>query len=683
MTILPENRSVDLNLCDGSKRQVIFQIENTLYRNFIELQTKDQQRKFQFIERHALAEAISEVSDGVLILQSDTDEFGLIEIAARLKRLFHDRLRIILLSADYKIASHADGVIDSFIQYPVSLKALLDVIDSKYEITRRVLLIDDSRLVHSTIVGPLKDAGYEVFQAYNGAEGVEMARAIRPRVIICDVEMPELNGFDACAAIRNSPGGGETHIIMSSSLGSAADQQRGFSVGVDEYITKPVVIEELIDRLDRALRRSNTGRENVLVLERDDTLARNIIKALIKHGFRPHHATSIRAGLRLLSRINCDLALVEIEPEDGSVIDFFKGLKTLKSECRPDTVILAARESHADTRMVINAGASSLISKPFSADKMLALIERTLADRRAQRERAQLQRYVSKASIRMALEKSILSGDTATTRADRKLATIFFSDIVNFTSRCERNTPQHIVQQVNKLFDVMTRIIMENNGDIDKFMGDACMAFWLDDGSFSTCEKSIDAMLKMRHALEEMNRCSPILSEEPISIRIGMNTGDVILCDIGAAEARIDLTIIGDSVNVASRLESASKQYGVDNLISEGTLSHTGSRYAARIIDRLKVKGKHDAISCFDVIDFSDRCDAKQFELIETFESGFCAYRDGLFEKALGLFKESERLEPVQIESQINPSRLYIRRCKKFISTPPQNWDGIWDMAVK
>lgn len=683
MIAAPDNRSLQNSSDHRSERSIIFHVENELYRRYLETHLKNQGREFQFIDRPALAEAISQMSEGILILQSDSDEYGLIEIAARLKRLFLDKLRIVLLSADHSISIHADGVVDAFLQYPVSIPELLEVAESKNEVSRRVLLIDDSRLVHSTIVGPLREAGYEVFQAYDGAEGVEMARELKPRLIICDVEMPRLNGFEACAAIRNLAELGETYIIMSSSLGSAADQQRGFEAGVDEYITKPVIIEELIDRLDRALRQPNAGRENILILEKDESLARNIIKALIKHGFRPHHATSIKAGLRTLSRINCDLAISEIEPQDGSIIDLLKGLKALNADRRPDAIILAARESHTDARMVMNAGASGVISKPFSADKMLAMIERSLADRRAQRERAQLQRYVSKASIRMALEKSVMSGDAAAARADRKAATILFSDIVNFTARCERNTPRQVVEQVNTLFDVMTRVIMESDGDIDKFMGDACMAFWLEDGSHSSCKKSLDAMLTMRQALKEMNETSTLLASDPIAIRIGINTGEVILCDIGAAEARVDLTIIGDSVNVASRFESAAKQYGVDNLISEATLAPFHSRYASRIIDRVRVKGKLEALSCYELFNFSGQASANERELIENFEAAFLAYTEGRFEKAIKLFRECDELEAIQQEGVNNPSRLYIRRCHKLTLEPPKNWDGIWHLTDK
>jgi len=683
VTIVKNLQHIDSRLQAEADRSIILHVENTLYQRFLENHLKKAERSFQFVDRLSLAEAISQTSEGVLILQSDNDEYGLIEIAARLKRLFLDKLRIILLSTDYRMSTHSEGVVDAFIQYPVTLEEILIAVDARNEISRRVLLIDDSRLVHTTIVGPLREAGYEVFQAFDGQEGVDMARQVRPRLIICDVEMPRLNGFEACKEIRNSEESGDAYIIMSSSLGSAADQQRGFEAGVDEYITKPVIIDELINRLNRALRQPNAGRENILVVEKDDSLARNIMKALAKHGFRPHYAPTIRAMARVLARINCDLAICEIKPQDGSIIDLFKTLDLLSADRRPDVIVLAERDNHADARMVMNVGASGVINKPLSSDNMLALIERSIADRRAQRERTQLQRYVSKASVRMAIEKSVMSGDTAAARADRKKATILFTDIVGFTSRCERYTPRQVVEQVNTLFEVMTRVIMENDGDIDKFIGDACMAFWLDDGSYQSCQKSLDALLIMRKALKDMNETSSILSQDPISLRIGVNVGDVILCDIGAVEARVDLTIIGDAVNLAARCESACKQYGVENLISGETLERCRERYAARIIDRVRVKGKDKPVICYELIEFADKASSQVNKLIDIFEAGFSSYTMGDFEEALKFFTKSDLLEPLQSEGEVNPSRLYIDRCETLIADRPKKWDGIWQLASK
>jgi adenylate cyclase len=224
-------------------------------------------------------------------------------------------------------------------------------------------------------------------------------------------------------------------------------------------------------------------------------------------------------------------------------------------------------------------------------------------------------------------------------------------------------------------------VIMESGGDIDKFMGDACMAFWLDEGGEAFCRNALDAVLRLRLALREMNQTSKLLSSDPIAIRIGLNTGDVILCDIGAVEARVDLTIISDAVNLASRFESASKQYGVDNLISESTLQPVRTEYAARIIDRVRVKGKESAASCFELFNRRGEESVRERELIETFEAGFAAYCAGDFVRAATCFEDSARLEANPRD--VHPSQVYLGRCAELRNNPPKDWDGVWRLSTK
>ncbi len=159
-------------------------------------------------------------------------------------------------------------------------------------VIRRILVIDDSKLVHNHLTPPLKKAEYEVFGVYNGQDGLEKAKTLNPDLIICDIEMPKMNGFEVCAAIRNTPEIHDTYIIMSSTLSSSSDQQKGFEAGVDEYIIKPVVIPELLDRIQKVFRSNLVGREHILILEPDGKVASNISKSLIKQGF-----TTQRRGL--------------------------------------------------------------------------------------------------------------------------------------------------------------------------------------------------------------------------------------------------------------------------------------------------------------------------------------------------------------------------------------------------
>jgi DNA-binding response OmpR family regulator len=664
--------------------RTILSIEDPLYRRYLEIELAGEHgASVVSVGLDRLPEAVAEDPESVLLLQSDTAEPEILEVARRFRRVFADKIRILILSADYATEEEAISSADSFLHYPASATQVRDALKRLGDRTRRILVIDDSRLVHSHLVPPLKAEGYEVAEAFDGQEGLDLARQLAPDLVITDIEMPKLNGFDVSAGIRATPEIAGTYVIMSSTLGSAADQQKGFASGVDEYIIKPVVIPELLDRIRKVFRSGLSGREIVLVVDRDEQLVGNIGKSLIKQGFVTRSAATIRQAMRTLRRASIDVVISATDFTDGNVIDLFANIRLLPESGRPDVLIMTGRDSPADAKMVTNAGAAGILSKPFTMDGLLAAVERAVANRRARIERGQLEKYVSKASLRMALEKSILGGAKSIARADRKRASVFFSDIANFTARCERYNPREIVTQINTLFDTMTRVIVANEGDIDKFIGDACMAFWMSDDPLVAAERSLRTVVTLRQALAEMNAKDPVLSKDPIMIRMGINSGEVVLCDIGSVDARIDLTIIGDVVNVASRLESASKQYGLDNLIGESTILPFIERFGARVIDWVRVKGKSEPVACYELLGLKSELTQAQQDLVRTFEAGMKLYRDGMFLDALSAFMVSERLERNQRANDKNPSRIFQKRCKELAANPPRDWEGVWELLSK
>lgn len=658
-------------------------IENQLYKNYLTKALKTfSSYNVLFIDKTTIANAVAENSNVILILQSDDAEYQLIEIASKLKRVFSNEIKIIFLSLDYILEPEISAVVDKFLQFPLLAEDLVDAAIQIVSPNNKVLLIDDSKLVHTTIVGDLDKAGFQVFQAFNGEEGFNKASEVHPGVIICDIEMPKMNGYETCKAIRENKDLVGTHIIMSSTLGSAADQKKGFEVGVDEYITKPVDIPELIERISKVFSKASSGRENIILLDKGTRSIKDMKISLTKQGFNVRETDSIKSAIKSLNRLSGDLVISEIEPKDGSIIDLFHELSFLDKSKAPDILVIVEADGRSDARMAINAGAAGVITKPFTMDALLAQVERSLADRRSRKEKEQLGRYVSKASMRMAIEKAILDNDDKQARADRKSASVFFSDIANFTDRCERYNAKEIVEQINLLFEVMTRVIMKNHGDIDKFIGDACMAFWLDEASISSSDAVLKSILEMQEQIEVMNSEHPILSQDPILVRMGANKGEVILCDIGAADARVDLTIIGDCVNVAARLESASKQYGLTNLISEETVKGNEKKYLCRIVDKVRVKGKIEPLICYELLSVSGSASKKQLELKNLFEMGFRDYQNGEFRTGLAKFQQSKKLE-LDLNSDINPSSVYIDRCQYLINNPPKDWDGIWSLTEK
>ena len=671
-----------MNITNPLSSELILCIENKDFNKYLKSKSDKTDKRIKFLEIENIPRAVADNPDATLILQSDINENIFFDIGKKLKGIFFKELKVIFLSFDYLIKSDALKGFSSFIQAPCSLELIIEEANRLNDHRKRILLIDDSKLVHKNLVGPLKEKGFIVEQAFDGQEGVETALSTKPDLVICDIEMPVMNGFEACAEIRNNKVNQDCYIIMSSTLKSAEDQKKGFAAGVDEYMPKPVIFDDLLERINRSFALQSVLREKILIIDEDEYQAENIASYLNKQGFSTRSCSGISDAQRLIKKFSSDLIISSTSLKDGSIIDVDKICKSEHTNSDLAFIGLFDQDNEGDRRMALNAGAKDTVATPPTAEALAAVVERTLAEIRTERERDQFQRYVSKASFQSALEKSVLSELSLPSRAEKRQAIVFFIDIAQFTGRCERYAPEEIVSQINNMFESITEIITKNDGDIDKFMGDACMSFWFDEGDNQNHDKCMLSILEIQKAIKELNDSDPIMKEDPLKVRMGLNSGDVILCDIGAAKARVDLTMIGDAVNIAARLETACSQYFIDNLVSDSIAKDAKGQFSIRIIDRIKVYGKETPVAVYEIINEVENTSKEEIDLIKHFEKGFEAYTEGKFSAGLKHFQKSKHLE-IDRGYPSNPSDVYIARCKMLEKSPPDNWDGTWSLESK
>ena len=664
------------------KSKLIFCIENKDFKEYLKAINDKTDEQIKFLDIENVPRSVAENPDATLVLQSDVNENIFFDIGKKLKGVFFKELKVIFLSFDYIIKADALKGFSSFIQAPCSLDVIIEEANRLNDNRKRILLIDDSKLVHKNLVGALKEKGFIVEQAFNGQEGVETALSTKPDLVICDIEMPVMNGFEACAEIRNNTATQDCYIIMSSTLKSAEDQKKGFAAGVDEYMPKPVIFDDLLERINRSFALQSVLREKILIIDEDEYQAENISNYLNKQGFSTRTCTGISDAQRLLKKFSSDLIISSTSLKDGSIIDVDKICKSEHTNSDLAFIGLVDQDNEGDRRMALNAGAKDTVATPPTAEALAAVVERTVAEIRTERERDQFQRYVSKASFQSALEKSVLSELSLPSRAEKRQAIVFFLDIAQFTGRCEKYAPEEIVSQINNMFESITEIITKNDGDIDKFMGDACMSFWFDEGENQNHDKCLLSILEIQKAIKELNESDPIMKEDPLKVRMGLNSGDVILCDIGAAKARVDLTMIGDAVNIAARLETACSQYYIDNLVSDSVAKDAHDNFSLRIIDRIKVYGKETPVAVYEIINELENTSQEEKDLIAHFEKGFDAYTKGKFSVGLKHFQKAKPLE-IDRGYPSTPSDVYISRCKILDKTPPEDWDGTWTLESK
>ena len=267
--------------------------------------------------------------------------------------------------------------------------------------------------------------------------------------------------------------------------------------------------------------------------------------------------------------------------------------------------------------------------------------------------------------------------------------TAFFSDIQNFSTFSEQLEPEKMVKLMNEYLTEMTDILLQHQGTLDKYIGDAIVAFYGAPAPLVDQEKkACSTALMMHNKLDELRKKWMKEGDWPDIVyqmqhRIGLNSGQMVTGNMGS-EMRMNYTMMGDTVNLAARLEPAAKQYGVYILVGEKVYEASNDEFAFRFLDFLSVKGKEIPAKTYELIDRKDSIDKRSIELIKTFEEGLDNYFNQKWDHAIKLFKKSINFEDDFPGRNTNPSQVFIDRCNYFKQNPPDlNWDGVWKMTSK
>lgn len=257
--------------------------------------------------------------------------------------------------------------------------------------------------------------------------------------------------------------------------------------------------------------------------------------------------------------------------------------------------------------------------------------------------------------------------------------TAYFSDIAAFSTFSEKMSPTELVNMLNDYLTEMCNVILREDGTIDKFEGDAIIAFWgaptiQEDHARRACHAAID----MRERLGPLNERLVKDGHSAIGVRMGLNTGPMVVGNMGSAQ-RLDYTIMGDAVNLAARLEGANKAYNSGTLISEMTYHACSDHIDARELDRIIVVGKSQPITIYQLLARKGETHGITADLVAQFEKARALYLARDFEAARAAFKLCTSIEPGD-----GPSQTFLARCDQYIaSPPPDDWDGVFVLTQK
>jgi adenylate cyclase len=271
------------------------------------------------------------------------------------------------------------------------------------------------------------------------------------------------------------------------------------------------------------------------------------------------------------------------------------------------------------------------------------------------------------------------STDTDVLGGTSRRATILFSDIRGFTTLTEHLGANGTVAFLNEYFGLMVEVITKYEGMLDKFIGDAIMAaFGLPISHDDDEDRAVQSAIGMIRECQRWSVERVRANQLPVDMGIGINTDMIVSGNIGSAR-RMDYTLIGDGVNVASRLESACKAYSARILISDNTRKMLRGTYRMRDVDHVIVKGKTEPVGVYEILDYHTADTFPDImDVINYFGEGITNYRTGNFTNAIRHFEEALRRHPHD-----KLSKTYIDRCRVLMENPPEDWHGIWEMHEK
>jgi len=289
-------------------------------------------------------------------------------------------------------------------------------------------------------------------------------------------------------------------------------------------------------------------------------------------------------------------------------------------------------------------------------------------------------KYVDPRIVEGLIDRPMLAAE-----GQRRVMTVLFCDVRGFTSTSEGMTPQGLVKVMNRYFSTMSGPIRDHEGIIDKYIGDAIMAYWGPPFTDHAAQARLASLaaLKMLELVPQLRIELPELLgvrtlPNAFDLRIGIATGDVLVGSIGS-ELMMNYTVMGDTVNLASRLEGANKEYGGRILVSEATVAGASDAVEAREIDRVAVLGQNQPQAVFEIMGRKGELTPAQVELRDRFSEGLACYRRRQWDASRRAFEAALAIVPND-----GPSTTFINRLDKLTLRPPgEDWDGSWRLEQK
>lgn len=482
---------------------------------------------------------------------------------------------------------------DAFLPIPFSKMKFSSLFRGILNQSRVILLVSNPQEDYSGFTETLTKKGYEIIQAYTGEECMIITHRHFPDLVISELNLSDMSGIMLVKKLKKTNLATRIPVMIISDDSRAETIEDCFNAGVKDVILAPYNTRENIVKITSIVAPVKSGRKEKALIIDDSLFVRNMISKMFKKlGFDIVTAENGLQGLKVAEKELPDVITCDYDMPVMNGWEFCIEAKKNEQIKEIPIVMVTARGANVDKQKGRVLGVEEYLVKPFKEPELQKVLK-VLSESRKRKEQEAISKYVARDVLKNVSE--VIEGIKGK-EPEEKFITVLFSDICSFTPKCERLGPREIVKLLNSYFDVMIKILQKNNAIVDKLIGDAIVARF-DSGNREAdafdAAKSACAMLL---ALGEFNKTN----SEIIEIRIGINSGNVILGNIGCESFRLDYTMIGDNVNIGQRLESTSPAMGC--LISRFTYELIHDKVEVGPEQTLSLKGKTRQVTAYPLL---------------------------------------------------------------------------------
>lgn len=481
------------------------------------------------------------------------------------------------------VAEHLEA--DFFLPIPFLKNQVAAIFRQVLNLPKKVVFVSDNSESHRFVVEELIKLKYEVEMVASGEEAQTCALTFFPDIIYSKYNLPDMNGAELCGTVKTKPIFKHMHFLIETKDNSSKVISDCFDAGADDIVLEKRSDSNKLKLITSLVSSPSQGRKNnVLLIEKSNTVKGKVARLLRRHNYNVVSTSLIEEATDRINQDSFDVVISSYKMAHEDNWEFCIDLQSDKKTHNIPLIMLCSESHSADVKKLGNLlSIAQVIYTPFQNDEFMDAVKLVVEESQSLLEKTELAKYVPRDAVKHVGE--VVSG-VKDAQAEEKFISILFSDICSFTAKCEELEAGVMVSLLNSYFDLMTDVVRRHDGIVDKFIGDAVLA------RFDTGDRHVDATnsslaaIEMLEALDEWNKTSFL----DFQIRIGINSGEVVLGNIGSSKHLRNYTMIGDNVNIAQRLESEAPVQCC--YIAEATRVLLDDSIEVGELQYIKVKGK-------------------------------------------------------------------------------------------